>query len=232
MEIALNRILQKLNERGITQENFESSLSEIIKIDYSAVQQINSKARYRKSNDFSSDYSIDEILGNNNNMYKDFILYKSLSRMEDGKYRQFTEDASVNQTYDFFLSHAYRDRYFVLGLYLILTEDMKYSVYVDWITDPYLSKSRKKAAIRNIRIIKLRMNSAKRLLLYQTDHYSASRWIAWEIGVFDGCARKVYLFNHNEIQDDYDKKGVSFLKLYDQAYFSMGALIDQKNKII
>lgn len=68
-------------------------------------------------------------------------------------------------SYDIFLSHSSKDAEVVLGVKLAL-EDLGHSVYVDWVEDPQLDRS--KATKETARILRERM-ACCRCLFYAYD---------------------------------------------------------------
>ena len=89
---------------------------------------------------------------------------------------------SVRQ-YDVFLSHAVKDAKIVLGVKNWLEENGK-KVYVDWIDDKQLDRSR--VTSRTAETLRLRMRQSLSLLYIATDSSSQSKWMPWELGYFDG----------------------------------------------
>ncbi len=118
-----------------------------------------------------------------------------------------------------------KDKYIVYGTYLILTEDLGYTVYVDWIVDPFLSQSRSHVAKRNIRILQIRMRSSFNLNLLKTLNYSISKWIAWELGYFNGRSNQVYIQKIHGKEFDDDKSGMGFLKIYNELFMYKDELV-------
>lgn len=92
---------------------------------------------------------------------------------------------SFNETggYDVFLSHSIRDDLLVLGLKREL-ERMRLTVYVDWIEEPGLDRDHvsPKTAAR----LRERMRSCQTLVYATSTNASASKWVPWELGFFDG----------------------------------------------
>jgi hypothetical protein len=86
--------------------------------------------------------------------------------------------------FDIFLSHAYKDKVIVTGLYSILTTS-GFSVYVDWIQDRH-RLDRTKVTAGNAAILRERMRQCSSLFYATTDNYKDSRWMSWECGYFDG----------------------------------------------
>lgn len=96
---------------------------------------------------------------------------------------------SATTRFDIFLSHAYADRLIVAGLYTLLTGD-GFTVYVDWIHDrSRLDRTRVTAG--NADILRNRMRQCRSLLYATTENHSASKWMPWECGYFDGYDSKV-----------------------------------------
>lgn len=91
--------------------------------------------------------------------------------------------SAQNKTFDIFLSHSSTDAEVVAGLKLEL-EDLGYSVYVDWIEDPLLSRTNVTKA--TALALKVRMNHCTALLYAFSENASNSKWMPWELGYFDG----------------------------------------------
>ena len=91
--------------------------------------------------------------------------------------------SATTKTYDIFLSHSSSDAGLVAGLKLEL-EDLGYSVYVDWIEDPKLSRENvtKDTAL----VLQARMKQCKALLYAFSENATNSKWMPWELGYFDG----------------------------------------------
>lgn len=90
---------------------------------------------------------------------------------------------SEAKTYDIFLSHSIRDAELILGMKATF-EDLKYSVYVDWIEDPQLDRSKVSSATADK--LRKRMDTSKSLFYVTTQNAESSRWMPWECGYFDG----------------------------------------------
>jgi hypothetical protein len=120
------------------------------------------------------------------------------------------------ETFDVFLSHSIKDADLVLGVAALL-EDLGLSVYVDWITDSELERSNvsKETAAR----LRERMQQSKSLLYIATENASASKWMPWELGYFDGLrADGVAILPLLDASDD------SFSK---QEYLSLYPVVDK-----
>lgn len=90
---------------------------------------------------------------------------------------------TVRTTFDIFLSHSRLDSDIVLGIKVIL-ESMGHSVYVDWIDDPQLDRSRVTPATADR--LRTRMRQSQSLFYVHSSNASTSRWMPWELGYFDG----------------------------------------------
>lgn len=86
-------------------------------------------------------------------------------------------------SYDIFLSHSKLDSELILGVKLVLESD-GHSVYVDWISDPQLDRTRVSAA--TAAKLRVRMGQSHSLFYVHSKNASASRWMPWELGYFDG----------------------------------------------
>ncbi len=93
------------------------------------------------------------------------------------------------QTFDIFLSHRYEDRDAVKGLADELVNDFKYSVYIDWIVDPSLDRS--KVNGRTAEILRNRLSHSRCLWYVTSDDSAASKWMPWETGFADGKTGRV-----------------------------------------
>jgi hypothetical protein len=84
--------------------------------------------------------------------------------------------SATTKTYDIFLSHSSSDAGLVAGLKLEL-EDLGYSVYVDWIEDPKLSRANvtKDTAL----VLQARMKQCKALLYAFSENATNSKWMPW-----------------------------------------------------
>ena len=94
------------------------------------------------------------------------------------------ESASFTRSsYDVFLSHSKMDTELVVGAKRIL-ELKGYTVYVDWVDDPQLDRS--KVNRQTADKLRIRMRSCKLMFYLHTSNGSLSKWCPWELGYFDG----------------------------------------------
>jgi hypothetical protein len=118
---------------------------------------------------------------------------------------------TFSKKYDIFLSHSIRDAELILGMKGIF-EDLGYSVYVDWIDDPQLDRS--KVSASTARKLKDRMNAAKSLFYVTTSNSESSKWMPWECGYFDGKREKVAIVPIQTMSVNNIYFGQEYLGLY------------------
>lgn len=97
--------------------------------------------------------------------------------------KRASDSGKVGKKYDIFLSHSSLDKTLVLTLVGLFNE-ADYSVYVDWIEDPQLDRS--KVNKNTAQVLRNRMLSSKGLAYVATSNASNSKWCQWELGYFDG----------------------------------------------
>lgn len=85
--------------------------------------------------------------------------------------------------FDVFLSHSFRDAVLILGLKRVLEAD-GLRTYVDWIEDPQLDRTKVNAT--TAAHLRDRMRRCRSLVYATSQNASASRWMPWELGFFDG----------------------------------------------
>ncbi len=111
------------------------------------------------------------------------------------------------EQYDLFISHSFKDKNLVIGL-KHLFEKAGYKVYIDWVDDVQLDRSRvnESTAIT----IKNRMKICKALVYVSTVNTPSSKWCPWELGLGDGMLNKVCILP--VMKNNY--KGQEYLSLY------------------
>ena len=113
--------------------------------------------------------------------------------------------------YDLFVSHSYLDKSLILSLVELFNE-AGHSVYVDWINDPNIDRS--KVNRQTAELLRTRMDECKGLAYIATSNIVSSRWCPWELGYADGkkngkCAILPILKGNNS-----SYKGQEYLELY------------------
>jgi len=89
----------------------------------------------------------------------------------------------MTQTFDIFLSHYSEDADIIAGVKALMEAD-GLRVYVDWLEDPQLDRTRVTA--ENARTLRMRMDHSRQLVYASSRTSSNSRWMPWELGYFDG----------------------------------------------
>ncbi|MBM3603254.1 MAG: TIR domain-containing protein [Alphaproteobacteria bacterium] len=91
--------------------------------------------------------------------------------------------AKAKSSFDIFLSHSTSDAEIILGVKGVL-EDYGKTVYVDWLEDPQLDRSRVTPATAET--IRGRMRQCRSLVYVHSVNSGSSKWMPWELGYFDG----------------------------------------------
>jgi hypothetical protein len=115
------------------------------------------------------------------------------------------------KTYDIFLSHSIHDAELILGMKATF-EDLGYSVYVDWIEDPQMDRS--KVTKETADKLRQRMDSSKSLFFVTTTNAESSKWMPWECGFFDGKKEKVAIVPIQTASTNNSYSGQEYLGLY------------------
>ncbi|WP_230853568.1 hypothetical protein, partial [Vibrio harveyi] len=91
-------------------------------------------------------------------------------------------------------------------------EDMGHSVYVDWVNDPQLDRS--KVTESTAQLLRERMEASKSLFYVTTENAESSKWMPWECGYFDGNKDKVAILPIQTYSHDNEYNGQEYLGLY------------------
>jgi hypothetical protein len=125
--------------------------------------------------------------------------------------RILTEQTSQgDETFDIFLSHSKADEEVVLGAKDLL-EDDGFSVYVDWLEDPHLDRTKVTGATAEV--LRSRMAQCKMLVYAHSTNSGTSTWMPWELGFFDGRSGKIAILPI-AADDQLEFKGNEYLGLY------------------
>ncbi|MGE4234090.1 MAG: hypothetical protein AB7F43_12250 [Bacteriovoracia bacterium] len=95
---------------------------------------------------------------------------------------------SDRDDFDIFMSHSFLDATEIAALASKI-EEMGFSVYVDWVVDRHLDRS--KVNKDTAEIIRQRMRKCKSLFFATSENTQNSKWMPWELGFFDGLKGKV-----------------------------------------
>lgn len=138
-------------------------------------------------------------------------LQKSFSRDSRRILLEEVRAAKNEDKFDIFLSHASKDGDLILGVKILL-ENFGLKVYVDWVDDPQLDRT--KVSKETAKLLRQRMRQSNSLVWVATESASNSKWMPWELGYFDG-------FRPNQVailplvDNAYDTfKGQEYLGLY------------------
>lgn len=99
------------------------------------------------------------------------------------------EGASLDATFDVFLSHSSAEPENILRGVKRYLEEEGLSVYVDKYDDPQLSPDA--VTPETAELLRTRMNASSALLYVHSRHSARSRWMPWELGYFDGLKGRV-----------------------------------------
>lgn len=144
-----------------------------------------------------------------------FVTMQEINRVQLGfvkSAKQIIVESTIpspDKKYDIFLSHSYRDHEFILKVKTYI-EEYGHSVYIDWIDDRELDRS--KVTKDTADILKSRMVYCKCLFYVYTPNASESKWMPWELGYFDGLKGKVAIFPIINANDSF--LGQEYLGLY------------------
>jgi hypothetical protein len=144
------------------------------------------------------------------NRAKATTVYKSAQTLLSESVRAQAQSPRAGG-YDIFLSHSFQDADLVLGLKLKLEQDFGHSVYVDWLADPQLDRSKVNA--ETAKTLRARMNRCKGLLYAATVSSTDSKWMPWECGYFDGKFGKAAIVPLTDSPVS-DYKGQEYLGVY------------------
>lgn len=113
--------------------------------------------------------------------------------------------------FDIFLSHSSDDAVTIAGIKAILEGDGS-RVYVDWMDDPQLDRSRVSPGTADV--LRRRMRASASLFYLSSKASPGSRWMPWELGYFDGMRPgKVAILPIVEASD-VEFTGIEFVGLY------------------
>jgi hypothetical protein len=109
---------------------------------------------------------------------------KGISKTAATELTEEVETAKKTGSFDVFLSHSLKDAQVILGVKRLL-ESMGLVVYVDWIVDSDLDRSKVTSATAER--LRIRMKQSKSLVYAHSNNSPGSKWMPWELGFFDGC---------------------------------------------
>lgn len=110
-------------------------------------------------------------------------LQKSFGSNPGRVLKESVTAATAADRFDVFLSHSIADAEIVLGIKQLL-EESGLKVYVDWVEDAQLD--RRAVTKETAAVLRQRMMQSQSLIYLASDNSSASKWMPWELGFFDG----------------------------------------------
>lgn len=148
-------------------------------------------------------------------------MAKSASQLLNEAVRGF----SPNVQYDVFLSHSSKDADIILGVKKII-ESSGLKVYVDWIEDSALERSKVTSATAEM--LRVRMRASSSLVYVHTANATQSVWMPWELGYFDGFKPAHVWILPLVSEHDSEFKGQEYLGLYPPVE-NLGAIGGQRS---
>lgn len=124
--------------------------------------------------------------------------------------------ASTRSAFDIFLSHSIQDKELVIGTQRVLERSGK-SVYVDWLVDPNLDRTKVSGATADK--LRTRMRQCKSLMFLYSRNSKSSRWMPWELGYFDGYNGNVAILPIIPDGGTLDFGNEEYLQLYPKVDF-------------
>lgn len=113
--------------------------------------------------------------------------------------------------FDIFLSHSSLDKLEILALYKYLTRRYNFNIYIDWIVDPDLDRTR--ITVDTAKKIRDRMQQSEMLILAVSKNALLSNWTKWEVGYFDGFKERIGIMPIMDTEYE-DFQGLEYLALY------------------
>ncbi len=135
----------------------------------------------------------------------------AMQAWNQGKYEYYrfsTMRFDAAQTYDLFISHSFKDKDLVIGLYHLFSA-AGYKVYIDLVDDSNLE--RKCVTPSTAEIIRKRIEKSKGASYIATANSMTSKWCPWELGVADGMHNRVCIL---PIMNATRFEGQEYLGLY------------------
>ena len=131
------------------------------------------------------------------------------NQRKDNTYNYSATHFDTANAYDLFISHSFKDKDLVIGLYHLFTV-AGYNVYIDWIDDPALDRNSVTAG--TAATIRRRIACSKGLSYISTGNSTTSKWCPWELGVADGMHNRVCILPIMNSTKNF--KGQEYLGLY------------------
>jgi hypothetical protein len=117
----------------------------------------------------------------------------------------------AGKTFDVFLSHSMADALTIAGVKAYL-ESHGLSVYVDWMEDAQLDRSR--VTPSTAALLRRRMRASAMLIYAASQSSLDSKWMPWELGYFDGLRGGRVAILPLVVTSDNEFEGQEYLGLY------------------
>jgi hypothetical protein len=117
----------------------------------------------------------------------------------------------INDRFDIFLSHSSDDADMILGVKRMV-EAVGLSVYVDWIDDGDMDRTRVDRGTAET--LRSRMRASSTLVYADSVNAAESKWMPWELGFFDGIKPQHIFILPLVNNADSEYKGREYLNLY------------------
>jgi hypothetical protein len=124
------------------------------------------------------------------------------------------------ERYDIFLSHSFDDAEIIYGVKKMI-ETLSLTVYVDWIEDAQLDRT--KVTAKTAAVLRERMKTCSSLVYAHSANSPSSVWMPWELGYFDGFRpHQVWIL---PLVSDYDSE------FKDQAYLGLYPAVEKLSNL-
>ena len=112
-------------------------------------------------------------------------------RIENGKEQKI-------KTYDFFISHSYKDGATVQKLIQYENKQGK-NIFCDWINDSDYLK-RQLLCKATLKVLETRMEQSKSLIFVESEYSKASIWCKFELNYFKGLGKPMYIISSENVE--------------------------------
>ncbi|RDU58641.1 TIR domain-containing protein [Helicobacter sp. MIT 99-5507] len=104
------------------------------------------------------------------------------------------------KTYDFFISHSYKD-YVVVQKLISFENKHGKNIFCDWINDSDYLK-RELLCNATLKVLEKRLEQSKSLLFVDSDNSRQSDWCKYELNYFKALGKPMYIINKEDIEEN------------------------------
>lgn len=133
--------------------------------------------------------------------------------------RIFVSDLEKAKKFDVFISHSSSDEKDIIDFYKIINKH-GYVAFIDWVNDKF-DLRREWVNLSTPQVLKKRLEQSTVLVYYYSEKAQQSKWIPWEIGLFDMMKGKVCIYGLNSRSTGYPE----YLDLYVRLVIEDGNLL-------